>query len=95
MKTSVWVAIALLFGGCGSSPNTTYYALAAVSGTLRQASLELDQEVRHGGESLVLLSFQVAAIGRNGRPQRLPTMLRTALLSLNDTTTGMITAHAR
>jgi len=25
--------------GCGSSPNTTYYALAAVSGTARQASL--------------------------------------------------------
>lgn len=39
MKTWVWVAIALLFGGCGSSPNTTYYALAAVSGTLRQANL--------------------------------------------------------
>ncbi|HET8934381.1 MAG TPA: PqiC family protein [Polyangiales bacterium] len=39
MKIWGWAAIALLFGGCGSSPNTTYYALAAVSGTLRQASL--------------------------------------------------------
>jgi len=62
---------------------------------LRQASLDLDQEVRRGGESLVLLSFQVAAIGGNGRPQRLPAALRAALLSLNDTTTGMVTAHAR
>jgi acyl-CoA thioester hydrolase len=62
---------------------------------LGAASLELDQEVRRGGESLVLLSFQIAAIGRNGRPQRLPAALRAALLSLNDTTTRMVTAHAR
>ena len=62
---------------------------------LRQASLELDQDVRRDGESLVLLSFQVAAIGRNGRPQRLPAALRAALLSRNDTTTRMVSAHAR
>ena len=67
---------------------TTLRALGA-------ASLELDQAVRRGGESLVLLSFQIAAIGRNGRPQRLPAALRTALLSLNDTTTRMVSAHAR
>jgi uncharacterized protein len=36
---ALWLAIALLYGGCGSSPNTNYYALAAVSGTVRQASL--------------------------------------------------------
>jgi acyl-CoA thioester hydrolase len=59
------------------------------------ASLDLDQEVRRGGESLVLLSFKIAAIGRNGRPQRLPATLRAALLSLNDTTTRMVSAHAR
>jgi acyl-CoA thioester hydrolase len=63
--------------------------------TLGAASLELDQEVTRGGESLVLLSFQIAAIGRNGRPQRLPATLRAALLSLNDTTTRMVSAHAR
>jgi acyl-CoA thioester hydrolase len=67
---------------------TTLRALGA-------ASLELDQAVRRGGESLVLLSFQIAAIGRNGRPQRLPAALRTALLSLNDTTTRMVSGHAR
>jgi uncharacterized lipoprotein YmbA len=42
MKTSVravWMTVGLLFCGCGSSPNTTYYTLAAVSGTIRQASL--------------------------------------------------------
>jgi uncharacterized lipoprotein YmbA len=33
------MAVGLLAGGCGSSPSTTYYALAAVSGTIRQASL--------------------------------------------------------
>lgn len=64
-------------------------------GALRQASLDLDQEVRRDGETLVVLSFQVAAIGRNGRPQRLPAELRSALLSLNDTTTRMVSAHAR
>jgi acyl-CoA thioester hydrolase len=62
---------------------------------LGAASLELDQAVRRGAETLVLLSFQIAAIGRSGRPQRLPAALRAALLSLNDTTTGMVTAHAR
>src|SRR5688572_27394277 len=35
---AVWLGAFVLFCGC-SSPNTTYYALAAVSGTIRQASL--------------------------------------------------------
>lgn len=42
MKSSlcaVWVVLAVLGYGCGSSPTTTYYSLAAVSGTVRQASL--------------------------------------------------------
>lgn len=42
MKSSmraVWVAVGLLFCGCGTSPNTTYYTLAAVSGKLRPSSL--------------------------------------------------------
>jgi uncharacterized lipoprotein YmbA len=39
MKRWIWVAVGLMYCACGSSPNTTYYALAAVSGTLQQASL--------------------------------------------------------
>lgn len=40
MKTAVWsLAVGLMLCGCGSSPNPTYYTLAAVSGTVRQASL--------------------------------------------------------
>ena len=51
MKSSmraVWVAMGFLWCGCGTSPNTTYYTLAAVSGTLRQASLGT-VEVRRPG----------------------------------------------
>ena len=36
---AVWMAVGLLFCACGSSPNTTYYTLAAVSGKLRESSL--------------------------------------------------------
>ena len=36
---AAWAAVGLSFFGCGSSPNTAYYTLAAVSGTVRQASL--------------------------------------------------------
>jgi len=42
------LGVVLFFCGCGSSPNTTYYALAAVSGTIRQASLGT-VEVRRPG----------------------------------------------
>jgi len=59
------------------------------------ASLELDQEVRREAQTLVRLTFQIAALGRGGRPQRLPPALRTALSSLNDSTRGMVRAHAR
>mgnify|MGYP003546734521 CR=1 FL=1 len=51
MKSSmraVWVAMGFLWCGCGTSPNTTYYTLAAVSGTLRQASFGT-VEVRRPG----------------------------------------------
>ena len=58
------------------------------------ATLELDQEVRRDHAGLVRLSLQIAAIGRSGRPHRLPTGFRAALLSLNDTT-KMVTANAR
>jgi acyl-CoA thioester hydrolase len=63
--------------------------------SLGAATLDLDQEVRRGGDSLVQLSFQIAALGRNGRPHRLPPALRAAFLSLNETTNRMVTAHAR
>jgi acyl-CoA thioester hydrolase len=61
---------------------------------LGAATLHLDQEVRRDDETLVRLALQIAAIGRNGRPHRLPPGLRAALLSLNETT-KMVTAHAR
>jgi uncharacterized lipoprotein YmbA len=41
MKTSmraVWLLVMML-AGCGSSPSSAYYALAAVSGTIHQAAL--------------------------------------------------------
>ena len=61
---------------------------------LGAASLDLDQEVRRADETLVRLTLQIAAIGGNGRPRRLPSGIRAALLSLNETT-KMVTAHAR
>ena len=59
------------------------------------ASLDLDQDVRRGDALLVRLVFQIACLGQGGRPQRLPPVLRSALNSLNDTATRMVTAHAR
>jgi acyl-CoA thioester hydrolase len=61
---------------------------------LGAATLDLDQDIRREDETLVRLALQIAAIGRKGRPQRLPPGLRAALLSLNETT-KMVTAHAR
>jgi acyl-CoA thioester hydrolase len=61
---------------------------------LGAATLDLDQEVRRAAETLVRLTLRIAAIGRNGRPQRLPSGIRAALLSLNETA-KMVTAHAR
>jgi acyl-CoA thioester hydrolase len=62
---------------------------------LGAATLDLDQDVRRGETELVRLTLQIAAIGRSGRPQRLPAPLRAILLSLNETTNRMVTAHAR
>ncbi len=59
------------------------------------ASLDLDQEVRRGGDVLVRLAFQIACIDQSGRPHRLPRAVRAALASLNDTQTRMVMAHAR
>jgi len=46
------------------------------------ASLDLAQEIRRGADVLVALEFRIAALGKNGRPQRLPPALRTALATL-------------
>jgi len=43
------------------------------------AYLDLAQEIARGGEILVALAFRIAAVGRSGRPQRLPPALRAAL----------------
>lgn len=61
---------------------------------LGAATLDLEQEVRRRDVSLVRLALQIAAIGRTGRPQRLPPTLRAALSSLTETT-KMVAAHAR
>lgn len=61
---------------------------------LGAATLALEQEVRRRDATLVRLALEIAAIGRGGRPQRLPPALRAAFLSLNETT-KMVTAHAR
>jgi uncharacterized lipoprotein YmbA len=39
MNISRWLVLGLACCGCGSSPDTAYYALAAARGTIRQASL--------------------------------------------------------
>ena len=59
------------------------------------AALELEQDVQRDDEAIVRLAISIAALGRNGRPQRLPSRLRTAILSLNPVTDRMVTAHAR
>jgi acyl-CoA thioester hydrolase len=59
------------------------------------ATLDLDQEVRRADRTLVRLAVQIAAIGRNGRPLRLPPALRSALSPLTPTANRMVMAHAR
>jgi len=46
------------------------------------ATLDLDQEIRRGDAVLVALEFRIAAIGKSGRPQRLPPALRAVVASL-------------
>jgi acyl-CoA thioester hydrolase len=43
------------------------------------ATLELDQQIRREGATLVALNVLVACVGRDGRPRRLPAGLRAAL----------------
>ncbi len=46
---------------------------------LRGASLDMLQEARRGGETLVRAELVVACMGEGGRPVRLPPQIRTAL----------------
>jgi acyl-CoA thioester hydrolase len=69
------------------------------------ATLDLAQEIRRGDAVLVALEFQIACIGRDGRPQRLPPALRAALESLSvpaesnknsqSKPSGVVSQHAR
>ena len=51
-------------------------------GRLGGASLDMIQEARRDGETLVRAELLVACIGADGRPVRLPTELRQALASV-------------
>ena len=46
------------------------------------ATLSLDQQIRRDGETIVALDVLVACIGRDGRPRRVPSGLRAALMNL-------------
>ena len=48
------------------------------------ATLSLRQEIRRDDELLVVLDVLVACIGREGRPRRLPSALRTRLAAANE-----------
>lgn len=43
------------------------------------ATLQLDQQIRRDGDTLVALDVLVACVGRDGRPRRLPSGLRAVL----------------
>jgi acyl-CoA thioester hydrolase len=48
-------------------------------GALRGASLDMMQEARRGGETLVRAELLVACMGADGRPARLPPQVKQAL----------------
>ena len=58
------------------------------------ASIELAQDVKRGDALLVGATILIACVGRHGRPVRLPSALRAALASHNETS-RMVPAHAR
>jgi acyl-CoA thioester hydrolase len=58
------------------------------------ASILLDQDVKRDDTMLVRSTIRIACVGRNGRPVRLPTALRAALLTHSETL-RMVSAHAR
>ena len=59
------------------------------------ASLDIDQDVLRDGALLARLASQIACLGPNGRPHRLPPALKTALASFSNPETRMVAAHAR
>lgn len=54
-------------------------------GEIRGASLDMLQETRRGGETLVRAELQVACMGVNGRPTRLSAEVRAALARFQST----------
>ncbi len=58
------------------------------------ASLDLDQDVRRNGDRLVRLAVQIACLGPEGRPTRLPSVLRAALDTLTETS-EMVSPHGQ
>lgn len=58
------------------------------------ASILLGQDIKRGDMLLVRSTILIACVGRNGKPVRLPSALRTVLLTHNETT-RMVTANAR
>jgi acyl-CoA thioester hydrolase len=65
--------------------------VATGCGELRGASLDMIQEARRGEEILVRAELTVACMGANGRPVRLPPLLRTALAQV---TTGKVVGES-
>ncbi len=59
------------------------------------ASLDLDQEIRRDATTLVRVTSRSACLGPSGRPIRLPPHFRSALATLETTSSGMVTPHAR
>ena len=98
-----WVVGLLLTGGCGSSPSTTFYALAAVSGTPRQAALG-NIEVRRPGIAGYLDRTEILAAWDGQRLQTadnagwaepIAAMVGRVLAeNLNDRLRGTIVFHA-
>ena len=64
-------------------------------GELRGASLDMVQQARRGGETLVRAELIVACMGAKGRPVRLPPQVRTALAEVATPTIGRDSPRSR
>jgi acyl-CoA thioester hydrolase len=66
--------------------------------TLGGASLEIDQRISCGGQDIVRLAIRLSCLDANGRPSRLPPLLRAALARFHRQSAafnGMTDSHAR
>jgi acyl-CoA thioester hydrolase len=59
------------------------------------ASLDLDQDVQRDEDTLVRLAVRIGCLASNGRPHRLPPVLKATLASLSNPETRMVMAHGR